>query len=186
MSLLRRMVRRLLGCIPDRAVCALAEEFQEKQSAYQKRTLKGHGTNFFLARGSIILSPNRVSFGDDCALSEFVHILGMGGVTVGNGVWVANHASIISATHPADVEFIGDHPLVQGGVQIEDNVWIGSHAVILPGVTLGRSCIVGAGCVVTRDVPPYAVVAGVPARILRYKNLPEEPGPSPISGVLSA
>ena len=62
---------------------------------------------------------------------------------MGNGVWIANHASIISSTHPVDVEYIGDYPQIDIAVTIEDNVWIGSHAVILPGVTLGQAALLG-------------------------------------------
>lgn len=55
------------------------------------------------------------------------------------------------------------------GVVIEDDVWIGSRAVILHGVTIGRGAVVGAGAIVTKSVPPYAIVAGVPARVVRYR-----------------
>ncbi len=55
-------------------------------------------------------------------------------------------------------------------VTISDDVWIGRNAVVLPGVTIGRGAIVGAGAVVTHSVPDYAIVAGVPAKILRFRN----------------
>jgi len=54
-------------------------------------------------------------------------------------------------------------------VKIGNDVWIGARAIILPAVTVGDGAIIGAGAVVTRDVPPYAVVAGVPARIVRFR-----------------
>lgn len=55
------------------------------------------------------------------------------------------------------------------GVVIDDDVWVGTRAVITHGVTVGRGAVVGAGAVVTRNVPPYAVVAGVPARVIRFR-----------------
>ncbi|MBR4243334.1 MAG: hypothetical protein IKR98_05525 [Bacteroidaceae bacterium] len=59
-------------------------------------------------------------------------------------------------------------PIVsKGPVVIEDNVWIGEMACIMPGVTIGRGAIVGANAVVTHDVPPYTLVAGNPARIIK-------------------
>ncbi len=60
------------------------------------------------------------------------------------------------------------------GVCIEDDVWVGTRAVILHGVTIGRGSIVGAGSVVTKSVPPYAVVAGNPARVIKYRWSVEE------------
>lgn len=107
-------------------------------------------------------------------LNHYVHILASAGIVLEEGVWVANHASLVSHSHPADVEYIGDHEPVKKPIYIEKHAWIGTHAVILPGVRLGRSCVVAAGAVVTRDVPPYAIVAGVPARVVRYKQIAEE------------
>ena len=59
------------------------------------------------------------------------------------------------------------------GVNIGNDVWIGYDAVVLPGVTIGDGAVVGANAVVTKDVPPYAIVAGVPAKVLRYRFQPE-------------
>ncbi len=56
---------------------------------------------------------------------------------------------------------------------LEADVWVGSNAIIMPGITLHAGCVIGAGAVVTKDVPPYAIVAGVPARVLRYRFPPE-------------
>lgn len=58
----------------------------------------------------------------------------------------------------------------KGGVAIEDDVWIGAGSVVLDGVRIGKGAIVGAGSVVTRDIPPYAVAVGAPARVVRYRG----------------
>lgn len=57
----------------------------------------------------------------------------------------------------------------KGDIVVDDDVWIGERATILSGVHIGQGAVVGAGAVVTRDVPPYAIVAGVPARVIRYR-----------------
>ena len=55
-------------------------------------------------------------------------------------------------------------------MHIGDDVWIGTNVIILPGVNIGSHCIIGAGAVVTKDVPDYAIVGGVPAKVIRYRT----------------
>lgn len=68
---------------------------------------------------------------------------------------------------------IAGHPKTKGGVSVGSDVWIGSEALILSGVTIGHGAVVGARAVVTKDVPPYAIVAGNPAHLLKYRFSPE-------------
>jgi acetyltransferase-like isoleucine patch superfamily enzyme len=67
---------------------------------------------------------------------------------------------------------MGEH-FSRGGIRIGNDVWIGGKAMILSGVTIGDGAVVAAGAVVTRDVPPYAIVGGAPARVLKYRFTPE-------------
>ena len=92
-----------------------------------------------------------------------------GGVTIGDNVSISPQVAISTAAHSAlDPAFrVEIRPVV-----IEDNVWIGMRATILGGVTLGRGCVVAAGAVVTKDVPPLTIVGGVPARPVGMR--PEE------------
>lgn len=62
---------------------------------------------------------------------------------------------------------------ITGKVVLEDDVWIGYRAIILPGVTIHKGAVVGAGAVVTKDVEPFAVVGGVPAKVIKYRNARE-------------
>jgi acetyltransferase-like isoleucine patch superfamily enzyme len=127
------------------------------------------------------------TIGDDCKIGTFVEI--QKGVTVGNRVKVSSHTFVCEGVTVEDDVFIG-HSVVfindlyprstnaDGALQTEED-WvmvpttikrgasIGSNATILCGVTVGEGAIVGAGSVVTRDVPPYTIVAGNPARVLR-------------------
>jgi len=85
-------------------------------------------------------------------------------ITIGDDVKIANNVAILDT---------GSHEIVAGTgvpvapVVIEDDVWIGRGTMVLPGVTVGRGAVVGAGSVVTRDVPSFTVSAGSPARVLR-------------------
>ncbi len=108
----------------------------------------------------------RLVIGDYVSIAPDVHIL-LGG----------NHQTRTLFTYPIRSRVIGGHcaedARTRGTVTIGDEVWIGYGATILSGVTVGRGAIVAAKAVVTRDVPPFAVVGGNPARIIRYR-LPQE------------
>jgi acetyltransferase-like isoleucine patch superfamily enzyme len=84
-------------------------------------------------------------------------------------IWGGNHAVARFGQFMADIHDADKRPEDDLGVVIEDDVWVGSKAVILHGVRIGRGAIVAAGAVVTKDVPPYGVVGGVPARILKFR-----------------
>jgi acetyltransferase-like isoleucine patch superfamily enzyme len=88
-------------------------------------------------------------------------------VIIGSDVSVGPEAAILTLGHdPSDPDFA-----VKGGpVNIGDRVWIGFRAIILPGVNIGEGAVVAAGSVVTRDVPPFAIVAGSPARVVGERN----------------
>lgn len=88
-----------------------------------------------------------------------------GGITIGDGALIGHNVVMATLNHSEDPETRGNlHP---APIHIGRNVWIGASATILPGVTIGDGAIVGAGFVVTRDVPENMIVTGVPARILR-------------------
>jgi len=103
-----------------------------------------------------------------------------GDIEIGDRVALAPGVTLVVTSHPNFSrlrELKGAYPFleVQGRVVIRNDAWIGARAVILPNVTVGEFSVVGAGAVVTADVPPYAVVAGVPARVVRRL----EPGARP-------
>ena len=85
------------------------------------------------------------------------------GLRVGNNVFIGPNVTFCNDKHPRS----GNHSFTRLQTVIEDDVSLGANATILPGVTLGRGCIVGAGAVVTKDVPPGVTVAGNPAKELR-------------------
>jgi acetyltransferase-like isoleucine patch superfamily enzyme len=89
-----------------------------------------------------------------------------GGLEIGENVSISPEVVVLTAGHRHDVPGFA---LEHGRVVIEDSVWIGTRALVLPGVRLGRGCVVAAGAVVTEDVEPLAVVAGVPARKVRER-----------------
>lgn len=176
---LYRIGRALGHLIPALALEGWDHVMTEKRNRLLRTRFRHCADDLYLASSVTVLSPQLVSIGSRCAINEFVHILGGGGVTIGSGVWIANHVSIISVTHDSDVEFIGDVPDIRKEVIIEDNVWIGSHAVILPGLRIGRSSIIAAGCVVTANVAPYSIFGGVPGMLMRWKRMDGVAAPVP-------
>jgi acetyltransferase-like isoleucine patch superfamily enzyme len=110
-----------------------------------------------------------IRIGRDGLIGEFCVIRGPGGVKIGDRVYLSPAVHIYSSNHvfqDPDVCFI-DQGVTTQGVLIEDECWIGAMVVILDGVTIGRGSVVAAGAVVTQDVPPHSLVAGVPARVIR-------------------
>lgn len=95
-----------------------------------------------------------------------------GRVRCGDGVRIASHVSIVGFNHGFDDPSVPIHTQKHEtlGITIEDDVWIGANAVVLDGVRVGKGAVIAAGAVVSRDVPPMAIVGGVPARVVRYRG----------------
>lgn len=93
----------------------------------------------------------------------------IGPVDIGNHVNLAQGITVTALNHNfSDTnKRIDEQGVSTNPVTIEDDVWIGANAVILPGVTIGEHCVVAAGAVVTKDVPPHSLVAGVPAKVIK-------------------
>ena len=109
--------------------------------------------------------PNQFgACGNNVVLLYPLHIVSPQSVYIEDNVKLTNGLSIINA--PTEKVIINDK---SGDVVIEEDVWLGAGATILAGVRLGRGCIIGANSLVTKDVPPYAVVAGSPAKIIKKK-----------------
>lgn len=117
-----------------------------------------------------LFSP-KVSLGDYSGIGVNAKIYGR--CTIGNYVMMGEDCTIITRNHCFDRT---DIPMMEQGfleekpVTIGNDVWIGDRVTILPGVTIGDGSIVAAGSVVTHDVPAFAIVAGVPAKILKFRN----------------
>ena len=108
--------------------------------------------------------PQNVKIGKNVTIMNNVLFMAAGGIEIGDNSMVAAYAKIISNDHdPYDLPTITCLP-----VKIGNYVWIGAGAIILKGVTIGDHAIVGGGSVVNKDVPPYAIVVGSPAKIVKY------------------
>ena len=141
------------------------------------------GENFRLLRFAIV---NTVVPGAKIVIGKWVHIGEASMVTagqsveIGDDVVVGPQTIIVDADHACEGanQPIRTQGLVTKPIRIEQGVWLGGHVNVLKGVTIGRGAIIGAGSTVTRDIPPYAVAVGSPARVIRYR--PEAPQPGKV------
>lgn len=134
------------------------------------------GANSIVMHGAVLhvynfrgLPKSGISIGRDCLIGEYCVIRGQGGVQIGDRVYTSPFTQIIAVNHVFDDPtrpFI-DQGITAEGIVIEDDVWLGAGAVITDGVRVGQGAVVAAGAVVTKDVPPHTIVAGVPARPIR-------------------
>ena len=123
------------------------------------------GSNCLLKEGVYIRAgtEGRVEIKDRVAINAFGQIFGHGGVTIGEDTQIGPGALITTTEH----DYSDSLKTRFKPVAIGSGVWIGAKVTILPGVTIGDSAVVGAGGVVTRDIPPRTVAVGVPARVTR-------------------
>src|SRR4051812_17018052 len=108
-----------------------------------------------------------ISIGDRTFINVDAVMLDVAPITIGATCQIATRVQLLTATHPIDPEPRRHGWEYAEPITIADNVWLGSGAIVNPGVTIGADTVVGAGAVVTKDLPPGVVAAGVPARVLR-------------------
>jgi acetyltransferase-like isoleucine patch superfamily enzyme len=109
----------------------------------------------------------RIVIGDNSVINRNCYLDGRGGVEIGDNVSLSPETWIASLTHDPNDPMFG---VIPKKVCVGNYVWVGMRAMILPGVTLGEGCVVGAGSVVTKDVGPFTMVAGSPAHFLGERN----------------
>jgi len=151
------------------------------------------GKGVVIEPGVLVFHPENIEIGDDVYIGHYTILEGYhsGGMVIGSGTWIGPQCFFHSAGRLVIGSSVGIGPGVKiitsfhaeegkskpilhsriefAPVTVENDVDVGTGAIILPGVTIGRGAQVGAGAVVTRDVPAYAVVAGVPARVGRTR-----------------
>jgi len=157
-----------------------AEEMKRDAQLLHKLNLAMPGTDDYIkimnelfynqiGEGSIVnnqltvIVPKSVKIGKGVTIMNGALLMGAGTITIEDKVMIAGHAKIISNNHdPYDREVLLCKPVV-----IKKGAWIGAGATILPGVTIGKYAIVGGDAVVTKDVPPFSVVVGAPAKVIK-------------------
>lgn len=146
---------------------ALAPSRTEEHDALLRQLLGRTGRRF------TIHSPFHCDFGEQISLGEeFVGNFGLtildeAPVTIGDRVFIGPHCGLYTVAHALDAAQRARGVMRARPITIGDDVWIGGHTVVLPGVAIGDRAVIGAGSVVTRDIPAGVVAAGNPCRVIR-------------------
>jgi acetyltransferase-like isoleucine patch superfamily enzyme len=155
-----------------------------------------HGGRIYVGRNVVFVGKDKISLGSEVSIygfaylnaegpsgfvsvgcgtriDQFCALYGQGGLDIGAWCAIASGVKIYSQSNQYkhdEPKRILEQPVIYKKVTIGDDVWIGANAVVFPGVQIGQGAIVGAGAVVRRDVPSYAIVAGVPATIIGWRK----------------
>ncbi len=131
------------------------------------------GRNCHIASSVVIRSfDGNIRIGDHVLLNYGCILLGNGGIDVGEDTKLAPYCVLAASNHRFDVPTIPirEQGCSSRGIRIGKDVWLGAHCTVLDGVQIGDGAVIGAGAVVTKDIPPFAVAVGVPASVVRYRK----------------
>ncbi len=142
---------------------------------------KGHPNNkIYLGNGVALeryvdigcLDNTCISIDDETFIAPDVCIAGPGNIKIGKNCLIASHSGIYANSHKfADpTKLIKHQGITRKGIVIEDDCWLGHGVTVLDGVTIGKGSVIGSGAVVNKDIPPYSVAVGAPARVIKSRT----------------
>jgi maltose O-acetyltransferase len=150
-----------------RAYNRLDDDEVEKRNEIMQKLFKSVGQNVWIEPDFRCEFGKNISIGNDVYINFGCVILDCGPVTIGNQVLIGPNVGIYDANHALDAQERMDGALIPGKISIGNRVWIGGGTIILPGVTIGDDTVIGAGSIVTHDIPSGVVAVGNPCRVLR-------------------
>lgn len=140
---------------------------RKERTAALRDLLGGTGANCVIEQPLFCTYGSNTTVGDNFFMNVNGKLMDSGKITIGNNVMLAPNVSLITEEHPQDAAIRNQaleyaHPITLG-----DNVWLCTNVLVLPGVTIGENTVVGAGSVVTKDLPANSLAVGNPARVIR-------------------
>lgn len=158
----------------QRRACQLMHEYVQRyvidaeEAEKVLRKLLGHlGDNVHIKPPLYVDYGKNIAIGDGTFANYGLVALDVVSITIGRNVKIGTNVQLLTPTHPIDPALRLQRLEAARPIVIEDNVWIGSGAIVLAGVTVGRNSVIGAGAVVTKEVPANVLVVGNPARIVK-------------------
>lgn len=143
------------------------DEETDRRQAILRTLLKGIGERVWIEPDFRCEFGKNITIGNDVYINFGCVILDCGQVTIGDNTLIGPNVGIYNANHVLDAEERVAGGLIPGQVHIGNRVWIGGNTIVLPNVTIGDDTVIGAGSIVTRDIPSGVVAVGNPCRVLR-------------------
>lgn len=141
---------------------------------FNKLFFKSKGENVIFSIGWNIQAAEEIEIGDNIYIGPYSTLYGHGGIIIKGGVISGPKLTIYSANHNFKENLAAipyDSKLIKKKVIIGENVWIGGNVILLPGVIIGEGAIIGAGSVVTKNINPYEIVGGNPAKVIGMRDI---------------
>lgn len=160
------LIQRILFSLPRYPI------FNALKSSFLRALGAKIGKRAIFYPGVWIAPPDKLEVGDDVDFALDVIIVTSGTIKIGSRVLIGYRTQINSSNHaiPPKPERIFGGGEDNKPIIIGDDVWIGGNCMIMAGVTIGEGAVIAGGAVVTKDVEPYSIVGGVPARLIKYRN----------------
>lgn len=156
-----------LVCDRDRCAELLRDYNARGEETVLRELLGALGANSYIRPPFFCDYGYNLTLGDDVFMNFNCVALDVVPITVGNRVQMASAVQLLAADHPLEPVERASGREFGSPITIEDDVWLGGGAIVLPGVTIGRASVIGAGSVVTKDIPPGVVAVGNPCRVIR-------------------
>lgn len=144
-----------------------ADDEIDKRKELMQRLFKSVGKNVWIEPDFRCEFGKNIIIGDDVYINFGCVILDCGQVSIGKGTLIGPNVGLFSGNHTTDAEERANGGLIPKPITIGDRVWLCGNVSVVPGVTIGNDTIIGAGSVVTRDIPSGVIAAGNPCRVLR-------------------
>lgn len=176
----RRFLRLIWSVIDPRAWAHLIKMVNYYNYTHvqpmRKITLGPYGDTGGIAPNVSFTNPERIEIGARAAIGANCHLWGgpgRGRIIIGDDVLLAPEVLLVASTYRInDGQPVTKQPMDEADIIIGDDVWIGARAIVLQGVRIGDGAVVAAGAIVREDVPPFAIAAGVPARVVGQRQRP--------------